>query len=47
MDFTPIIWILHFKILEFWGIKSKQSKILEDKIQDLKRQNVKFKHPKF
>ena len=38
------VWILHPKVLEFKGVKSKYSQILKGKIQILKRQDIKSKY---
>ena len=40
------IWILHPKVSEFRGVKSKQPETLWGKIQVLKRQDIKSKYPK-
>ena len=39
-------WILHTKFSEFGELKSKYSQTLEGKIQILKCQGAKSKHPK-
>jgi len=40
------VWILHPKVSEFGGVKSKHSQTLGGKIQILKYQGVKFIHSK-
>ena len=40
------VWILYPKVSEFWGIKSQHFQTLESKIQILKYQDAKSKHPK-
>ena len=40
------VWILYPKVSEFEGVKSKYFQTLGGKIQILKLQSIKFKHPK-
>ena len=40
------VWILYPKVSKFWGIKSQHFQTLGSKIQILKYQGAKSKHPK-